>query len=151
VLKMFQHILQVCFVVACILGLLFYEDIKEVQLVTEQGEFNLKLEQANTPLARNLGLMWRRYLPENGGMLFTFNQEAQQSFWMKNTLIPLDIIFLNSSYQVVKIHKNAQPHDITRIPSEKPSQYVIELAGGSAEKFGFSEGDKVIIKNKKYL
>ena len=139
--------MQVCFVVACILGLLFYEDIKEVQLVTEQGEFNLKLEQANTPLARNLGLMWRRYLPENGGMLFTFNQEAQQSFWMKNTLIPLDIIFLNSSYQVVKIHKNARPHDITSIPSEKPSQYVIELAGGSAEKLGLMEGDQVTIKN----
>ena len=144
---MLNYIIQLCLVIACIFGLLFYEDMQEVRVVTKQGDVNLKLEHANTPLSRSLGLMWRNHLPENGGMLFSFNQEAAQSFWMKNTLIPLDIIFLDSSYQVVKIHKNAQPQDLTGIPSEKPSQYVIELVGGSAEKFGLMEGDKVTIQD----
>lgn len=148
---MINYILQICLVIICVLGLLFYQDIQEAKVITKQGEVNLKLEQANTPLARNLGLMWRRHLPENVGMFFSFNKEAQQNFWMKNTWIPLDILFLDSSYQVVKIHKNAIPHDLTNISSEKPSRYVIELVSGSAERFGLAEGDRVIIKDKKYL
>lgn len=144
---MYKHLLQMCLLVICLIGLLFHDNSKDLLVNTTQGPITLKLEQATTPLTRNLGLMWRRQLQDNQGMLFSFDHEIIQSFWMKNTHIPLDIIFLDSAYQIINIHKNAAPHDTSKIVSKKPSKYVIELAAGSTEKFGLTEGNKVHINH----
>ena len=79
------------------------------------------------------------------GMWFVFENEAPRSFYMKNTLIPLDIIYLNKDKKVVSIAKNARPKDETSLPSEAPAMYVLEINGGLADKWGIEKGDRVEI------
>jgi len=104
------------------------------------------VEIANTPEQRTQGLMNRENLAENRGMLFIFDQSGIYSFWMKNTLIPLDIIWLNENKEVVFIEKNAQPCRET-CPSINPHQkarYVLEINGGLSDKINLKTGDKII-------
>lgn len=101
------------------------------------------VELALTPAAQARGLMYRDSLPENGGMLFVFNRPVIRSFWMKNTYIPLDMLFIDSDGRIVNIHHNAIPHDLTSISSEQPALAVLELAGGTAERLGISAGDVI--------
>jgi uncharacterized protein len=95
------------------------------------------------------GLMYRQTLEENKGMLFIFAQEGIYPFWMKNTLIPLDMIWLNNNKEIVFIKKNAQPCGtqicLPIIPREK-AQYVLEVNAGIAEKLGLNAGDQAILK-----
>jgi uncharacterized protein len=103
----------------------------------------IDVEIAETDDTRHRGLMFRESMLEDQGMLFIFTDEEQQSFYMKNTVIPLDIIFINSKKKIVKIHKNAKPFDETSLPSRKPSIYVVEVNGGFCDKFGIKEGDQI--------
>ena len=80
-------------------------------------------------------------MEENQGMLFIFDNEEMQAFYMKNTLIPLDIIFVNSRKKIVKIYKNAKPLDETDLPSIKKCIYVVEVNGGFTDKYQIKEGD----------
>ena len=90
------------------------------------------------------GLMHRTFMPENEGMLFLFPGLAQRIFWMKDTLIPLDIIFIDTDGTILHIHHMAKPQDLKQITSEEPSRAVLEINGGLSAKFGFKKGDKIL-------
>ena len=104
---------------------------------------------ADTAAKRPLGLMNRESLPQDAGILLIFEDEAEKSFWMKNTLIPLDMIFTDSNFEIVHIQKNAEPCKTiacVSYPSVKPAKYVVEINGGLSEKFGIEEGQFVKIR-----
>lgn len=117
-----------------------------VTLTTNVDKHNFKVEVADTFATRAEGLMFRENLPRDNGMLFIYNSEGNRSFWMKNTLIPLDMIFINSDLEIVDIQKNAQPCTnffCKSYPSAKPAQYILEINGGLSEELGVNIGDKV--------
>ncbi len=104
------------------------------------------VEFARNDMERSLGLMYRPSMDEHQGMWFIFEDEAPRSFYMKNTMISLDIIYLDKDKKVVSIAKNAKPYDETSLPSEAPAMYVLEINGGLADKWGVDKGDRVEVK-----
>lgn len=105
---------------------------------------NFSVEIADTPNARELGLMFRQKMGANQGMLFEMDRNEVVQFWMKNTLIPLDMLFVGADGTIKSIHPNAIPQDLTPISSEVPVTGVIELNGGRAKALGIVPGDKVV-------
>jgi uncharacterized membrane protein (UPF0127 family) len=103
----------------------------------------LDIEVADEEAERMRGLMDRLNLSENAGMLFIFPNEEPRSFWMKNTYISLDIIYINSQKEIVSIQKYTEPKSTYSIPSEKPARYVLEVNAGFTDKFGINPGDKI--------
>jgi hypothetical protein len=89
------------------------------------------------------GLMFRRSLAPDSGMLFDFKTPVNVAMWMKNTFIPLDMLFVDSSGRVVDVHERAVPQSTEIISARTPSRYVIELNGGTAERLGIKPGDRV--------
>jgi len=118
---------------------------KRSSLVIDTGARQIKFEVdlALTDAERTRGLMFRDQLGPYEGMLFDFYQEAPESFWMKNTLIPLDMVFIAGDGTVRHIHANAKPLSTDAIPSEYPVRAVLEINGGSARLLGIKPGDKV--------
>ncbi len=110
---------------------------------TAIGDFGFTVEIADDPDSRSDGLMYREELAPDEGMLFDFGTEQPVAFWMKNTLIPLDMIFIAADGTVRNVHFNAVPHDLTPIPSEGSVRFVLEVVGGRAEEMGVSPGDTV--------
>lgn len=107
------------------------------------------VEIAKTPAQREKGLMNRTELARDKGMLFVFDREGMYPFWMKNTLIPLDIIWINQNNKIVFISKNTQPCESFICPSVAPTgkaKYVLEVNAGVSEESGFKEGDTAQIK-----
>ena len=102
----------------------------------------LDCEVARTEKEKERGLMFRKFLGKNRGMIFVYNQPDQMNFWMQNTLIPLDMIFIAADGTVRTIHENARPMDTTAIPSEVPVRFVLEIAGGRSAEIGLKVGDK---------
>lgn len=100
-------------------------------------------EVAATPESRSLGLMFRKRLEANEGMLFVFEREEAHPFWMKNTYIGLDMIFIDNARRVVGIIKNAQPLTTTTRSVVAPSRYVVEVNAGFAQENGIEPGTKV--------
>jgi uncharacterized membrane protein (UPF0127 family) len=100
-------------------------------------------EVAATREARTRGLMWRTALPEGSGMLFIFPQEEELNFWMKNTLIPLDMIFIRADRTILDIVENATPKTLTPRNVPGDSQFVLEVNAGVSAKRGFRAGQKV--------
>lgn len=98
---------------------------------------------ANEPDTMSQGLMGVEYLPPDRAMLFDFGHERNVGFWMKNTLIPLDMIFISEAGVVVSIHENAIPHDVTTIASPVPVRYVLEINGGLSRGLGLKAGQHV--------
>jgi len=109
----------------------------------------IDIEVADTPETRAKGMMFRKSNDESRGMLFIFPVEEEQSFWMQNTFISLDIMYVNSKKEIVKIHKNATPRSTASIPSERKAIYVVEVNGGFSDKFEIKEGDKIDFNFKK--
>lgn len=101
---------------------------------------NIEIEVADTDPKRQIGLMNRSEMAENRGMLFVFNQDNSTGFWMKDTRIPLDIIFVGADSTVINVQKNAKPYDQTNYPAVAPYRYTLEVNGGSADKWGIEEG-----------
>ena len=106
----------------------------------------IDVEFAKNDMERSLGLMYRSSMDEHQGMWFIFPEEAPRSFYMRNTEIPLDIIYLDKDKKVVSIAKNARPYDETSLPSEKPAMYVLEINGGLSDKWGIEKGDRMEVK-----
>lgn len=104
------------------------------------GELRFKVEIADTNEERAQGLMHRASLPRMSGMLFVYERPQPVSFWMKNTLIPLDMLFLNERGEVVHIHENAIPGDLTAIPGGDDIFAVLEINGGLSQDFGIQVG-----------
>ncbi len=103
----------------------------------------IQIEIADNDAERAQGLMWRRYMAEDDGMLFIFRTQELQTFWMKNTYIPLDMIFADSSGRIVSIYPEATPLNETSIPSGEPAKYVVEVNGGFCARFGINVGDRI--------
>lgn len=111
-------------------------------LKTDSGEHRFHVELADTNEERALGLMYRRSLPEDGGMLFLYDRPRPATMWMKNTLIPLDMVFIRADGTIARI-TTARPLDETPVPSGEPIAAVLEIAGGRSTLLGVAEGDKV--------
>ena len=106
----------------------------------------IAIEFAETDYEQQTGLMYRKSLEENQGMLFLYPSEAIRSFYMKNTYIPLDIIFYNKDSAVVSFQENAKPLDETSLPSEAPAQFILELNAGKVKQWNIEVGDKITFK-----
>lgn len=103
----------------------------------------LDVEFAETDYERETGLMYRTSMKDNQAMLFIFSAEFPRNFYMKNTLIPLDIIYLDATKKIVSFQENAKPMDETGLPSEIPAMYVLEVNAGLAEKWSLEIGDAI--------
>ena len=114
-----------------------------ITVSTAEGDVTFQVEIADSPDERSRGLMFREQMDDAHGMLFLFPREAQQSFWMKNTLIPLDMIFIRSDRTILGIVENAEPK--TTNPRAVPgvSQFVLEINGGLAKKRGIMARQEV--------
>ena len=106
------------------------------------------VELANDEDERQKGLQCKKYLKENEGMLFIWSDDDYRSFWMKNTAIPLDLIFINSKLEVVNVYFDAIPFNEKSIRSEKRAKFVLELNAGIFKKLGFNIGDRISFKKK---
>lgn len=146
-------VLSLAVVSAGIGSYIYYEAGSERPLEGNQTEIyfqdhSFEVEIADTSEERARGLMNRESLGENSGMLFVYEEEADRSFWMKNTLIPLDIIFLNSNFEVINIEKaspepNTSDSDLQRYRSERPAQYVLEINQNRSNEIGLEKGSKI--------
>ncbi|MBP1683560.1 MAG: hypothetical protein H6Q27_1124 [Ignavibacteriaceae bacterium] len=125
----------------------YYTFTKEGELTFTDSLGTLKakidLEIADNEYERQLGLMNRKEMKENEGMLFIFPRQDYQSFWMRNTLISLDIMFVNDQKEIVTIHKNTKILSETSYPSSAPSIYVVETLAGFADRHNIQVGDKI--------
>lgn len=108
------------------------------------GREMIRLEVADDPAKRSRGLMFRGSLPKDQGMLFVFPDSTERGFWMKNTYIPLDILYLDSDGRIISI-KQMQPHDLSTTSSDGPAMFAIELNAGRAEELGLAVGQIVNI------
>lgn len=117
----------------------------DLAFLNNQGEeiTTLKIAVADLPDERNQGLMDVRTMPQETGMLFIFDEEAPRSFWMANTPLPLDIMYVSSDSVIVRIYQNTTPFSETSLPSEAPAQFVVETNGGYALTYGITEGMKI--------
>ena len=107
------------------------------------------VEIADNQEARARGLMFRDSMPADHGMLFTFESAYVQTFWMKNTRIPLDILYFDSNYKLVSVQQRVPPcrsDPCAQYPSTGPAQYVLELNSGLAEKLDVKPGDVLTVK-----
>ena len=107
-----------------------------------KGPAQFTVELAVTWPQQERGLMFRKALAPNEGMLFDFGKEQETSFWMKNTLIPLDMLFIKANGTIARIAANAKPLSEDSIPSYEPVRAVLEIAGGRAAQLGIKPGDK---------
>ncbi len=117
-----------------------------VSVTNARGErIALRVEIAATPSLRAHGLMFRRALAPGHGMLLLWPRARRVGIWMKNTFIPLDIVFIDERGTVVRVHENARPHDLTVIPSRHPVLAVLEVAAGEAGRLGLLPGARVTL------
>ena len=107
------------------------------------GVHRVEVEVAATGDARTRGLMWRKSLPAGQGMLFLFPEQEVRGFWMRNTLIPLDMLFITSEHRIVGIIENAEPRTLANRSVGIPSQYVLEVPGGWCQANGIVKGGTV--------
>ena len=117
--------------------------VDSLEIVTASGRHTFQIEIADTDATREHGLMDRRYMAPGHGMLFEFDRDESVSFWMKNTYIPLDMIFIAPSGIVTHIAANAEPLSERVVPSGDPCIAVLELNGGMAASIGLKVGDRV--------
>lgn len=107
------------------------------------GEARFSIELAVTPREQARGLMWRQQLAPDAGMLFVYPKPGQPAFWMKNTLIPLDMLFITPDGRVQHVHTRAIPGDLTPISGGAGVSAVLEIPGGRAAELGITAGDQV--------
>lgn len=118
---------------------------ENVVIKTRNGiEWLFEVEMAKTPDQHQQGLMFRTSLAEESGMLFVYNPPQRVTMWMKNTKIPLDMIFIANGGRIVKIHESARPGDTRGVSSGRAVRAVLEINGGLARELGIREGDQVI-------
>jgi uncharacterized membrane protein (UPF0127 family) len=110
---------------------------------TQRGPVRVALEVVADDASRARGLMYRDRLDDGHGMLFVFDDEAERSFWMKNTVIPLDMIFIGADRTIVGVYPNATPLTLTPRSVGRPSKWVLEVAGGYAARAGIETGNRV--------
>ncbi|MBB5268806.1 hypothetical protein HNQ90_002383 [Algibacter amylolyticus] len=134
--------------------------IKQTEIsFTKEGELSiikasdataikLDIEIADTDFDIQTGLMYRNSMANNQGMLFVFDDEKERFFYMKNTKIPLDLIYINANKIIVSFQKNAKPFDESSLPSNTPAKYVLEVNAGLVDVWGIAVGDQIIYETK---
>ena len=133
-----------------ILPLTACADDGRLVIKSKNGDHPFTVEVVDTNESRAKGLMFRTSLAPDAGMLFDFKESREVSFWMRNTLIPLDMVFITQEGLIANIHVNAIPQDPTSIPSDGPVMFVLEIPGGRSVELGLKPGDLVVhdrIKN----
>ncbi len=118
--------------------------LRELVLVTGTGVHRFTIEIADDPVERARGLMFRTEMAADHGMLFDFGAEGPRSFWMRNTPLPLDIIFVAADGTVVSIARNTTPYSEASIPSEGDARFVFEVNAGIADRIGLAPGDTLL-------
>lgn len=118
--------------------------LETVEVVTSRGRARFQVEIAATQAEQARGLMFRKSLAPDRGMLFTYKRPQPAAYWMKNTLIPLDIIYIQPDGRILSIVRNARPYDETPLPSGGLVLGVLEIAGGRAAQLGILPGDRVL-------
>ena len=116
-----------------------------LDLLQSNGDLisTLNIEIANSPYERETGLMYRTSMEKNQGMLFVFDEESILTFYMKNTYMSLDLIFISEKKEIISIYKNAKPNDLSSISSKLPSKYVLEVIQGVSDNLNLKIGDKI--------
>jgi uncharacterized membrane protein (UPF0127 family) len=136
--------------IALLLAMPAYADTLKTEPLAIAGAdgktHNFTVEIAATQDEQVRGLMNRKSMADDAGMLFVFDTLDYRAFWMKDTLIPLDMLFIDDKGKIIKIQENAKPGDLTSIPSGGPVLAVLELAGGVSAKLGLKAGDTVKYK-----
>ncbi len=117
--------------------------VQTLEIASGSGVHLFSVELATNDEERERGLMFRKSLPEGQGMLFDFVTEQNVTMWMKNTFIPLDMIFIRRDGRIARIAENTEPMSTRIIPSGEPVLAVLEVAGGTARKLGIKVGDRV--------
>jgi len=114
-----------------------------LEIASKTGVHVFSVEVADNDAERAKGLMYRKDLAEGRGMLFDFHRDQEVSFWMQNTDIPLDMIFIRGDGRILRIEENTEPLSTRLIPSRGPVRAVLEVTGGTARKLGIAPGDRV--------
>ncbi|APO53524.1 DUF192 domain-containing protein [Bradyrhizobium diazoefficiens] len=114
-----------------------------LEIVTKSGVQVFSVEMATTEEEKQTGLMYRKELADGKGMLFDFNPEQEVSMWMKNTYVPLDMIFIRADGRILRIAENTEPLSTKIISSKGPARAVLEVVAGTAQKYGIRPGDRV--------
>jgi uncharacterized membrane protein (UPF0127 family) len=118
-------------------------DKSVLEIATRTGVHSFTVEVVDNDADRAKGLMYRKSLPEGTGMLFDFQREQDVSFWMQNTYIPLDMIFIRADGRILRIAENTVPMSTEQVPSRGPVKGVLEVIAGTARKLGIAPGDRV--------
>ena len=118
-------------------------DVQTLEIASKSGVHPFAVEVAVNDEERARGLMFRKELPEGRGMLFDFKNEQPVAFWMKNTYVPLDMIFIRADGRILRIAENTEPLSERLVPSGGPVLGVLEVIAGTAKKFGIQPGDRV--------
>ena len=116
---------------------------KELDFFYNKDKKIFRLKVANNKEDFRKGLMFVKYLPQDSGIIFKYNNYGMHSMWMKNTFIPLDILFLDHNYKLIDYVENTTPHSLKSIIINKPSKNIIELNGGSVKKFNLKKNDTI--------
>lgn len=111
---------------------------------SDGAEHRFTVEIARTPRQQSQGLMFRRRMAPDAGMLFLHSAPRRASMWMKNTLIPLDMLFVTADGRITQIVQRTTPHSLETITSDRPVSAVLELNGGTAARLGIKPGDRII-------
>lgn len=114
-----------------------------LEIVTKNGVQVFSVEMATTDEEKQTGLMYRKELADGKGMLFDFDPEQEVSMWMKNTYVPLDMIFIRADGRILRIAENTEPLSTRIISSGGPARAVLEVVAGTAQKYGIRPGDRV--------
>jgi hypothetical protein len=121
--------------------------LEKLTVRTARGQATFMVEVADTAQKQEYGLMCRRSLEPDRGMLFMFSgQPTDRAFWMRNTLIPLDIVYIRPDGRVLSVAANAQPLNEMPIPAGGPTKAVLELPGGRAAQIGLMPGDRILAR-----
>jgi len=110
---------------------------------SDSTKVNIDIEIADTDFDIQTGLMYRNSMKQDQGMLFVFNDFKERYFYMKNTRIPLDLIYIDDAYKIVSFQKNAKPFDESSLPSNAPAKYVLEVNSGLVDTWKISVGDNI--------
>jgi uncharacterized membrane protein (UPF0127 family) len=114
-----------------------------LEIASKSGVHVFSVEVVDNDADRAKGLMYRKELPEGRGMLFDFHRDQEVSFWMQNTYIPLDMIFIRGDGRILRIEENTEPLSTRLIPSRGAVRAVLEVIGGTSRKLGIAPGDQV--------
>ena len=125
-----------------------FRDDADLYLINKEDDTikTLDIEIADDDYSKATGLMYRESMEETQGMLFVYKRESIHNFYMKNTYIPLDLIFFDSDSTIVSFQKDAKPLDESLLPSQVPDQFILEINGGLSERWGLKTGDRFSVQ-----